>query len=576
MSTHDDFTATVGVALIESAGLLPWTAPLPPDLPGARGWYTPDAAGPSAVFVLPGDKLDADALSTTIAAWRAWLEGLRVDEAILLVVTADVGEESEPRGEWLDHPRWQPWLVDLASRRIERPAPEEGADAPPLGRFGQAVDAAIVSYFQGPAMTLTDLAEEERDRLAGKTPFLAWLDDQPAPASYILLGLVVGLYVITALASVGPLGPYAARSIREAAGVLVEGLMFPTPIALIQLGATFGPLVAQGEIWRLMAANYLHAHWIHILVGAASIAAMAPTLEKIFGTPKFLAIWTIAGATGAAASVAVNRDVIGVGASGALFGLIGAMLALGARFRGAIPSHQIRALRHVALILLGFNLILGATIPRVDNVAHLGGLLGGFAAAFMLGPHPALTGRKPRFLSGIALAVFPLLAVAAIATGLASAATGHMPRVALTGPTRDYVVTLPIDAHVSRDNQYLIVRNTRGEHYVLVHSVPNPEGEPAADRPAFTEATLDARTYEIARRYATQGARLVDSPAILQGGHHRFLMIPVAMPEGGREEICVTASQARIYAIRTRGLTTDPWVRRMRDQVLATFEMRAP
>lgn len=576
MSTQDDFTATVGVALIESAGLLPWTAPLPPALPGARGWYMPDAAGPSAVFVLPADALDAEALSAAIAAWRGWLEGLRVDAAILLVVTTNVGEETEPRGEWLDHPRWQPWLVDLASRRIERPAPEEGADAPPLDRFGQAVDAAVVSYFQGPAMTLTDLAEEERDRLAGKAPFLAWLDTQPAPASYLLLGLVVGLYLITALTSVGPLGPHAERSAWELGGVLVRGLLYPSTIALMQLGATFGPLVVQGEVWRLLAANYLHGNWIHILVGTASIAAMAPTLEKIFGTPKFLAIWTLAGATGAAASVAVNHDAIGVGASGALFGLVGAMLALGARFRGAIPGHQIRALRHVALVLLGFNLLLGATIPNIDNYAHLGGLFGGFTAAFLLGPHPALTGRKPGFLGGLALGVFPLLAVAAIATGLASSATGRMPQVALPGPTRDYVVTLPIDVQVTRDNQYLIVRSTRGEHYVLVHSVPNPEGEPAAGQPAFTEATLDARVYEVARRYATQGARLVDSPAVVTGGHHRFLMIPIAMPEGGREEIYVTASASRIYAIRTRGLTIDPWVRHTRDQLLATFEMRSP
>lgn len=576
MSTQDDFTATVGVALIESAGLLPWTAPLPPALPGARGWYMPDAAGPSAAFVLPADDLDGDALTAAIAAWRSWLEGLRAAEAILLIVTTDAGEDAEPRGEWLDHPRWQPWLVDLASRRIERPASEEGADAVPTGRFARTVDAAVVSYFQGPPMTLTDLAEEERDRLAGKAPFLAWLEDQAAPASYVLLGIVVGLYVIAGLATLGPPGAVLGRPPGEAAAAVADALLYPSYIALIQLGATFGPLVEQGEYWRLMAANYLHANWIHILVGAASIAAMAPTLEKIFGTPKFLAIWTIAGAAGAVASVAVNRDAVGVGASGALFGLVGAMLALGARFRGAIPAHQIRALRHVALLLLGFNLVLGMTLPRVDNVAHLGGLVGGFAVAFVLGPHPALIGRRPGRLGTLALGAFPLLAAAAIATGLAGSATGRMPQVPLAGPAQDFAITVPIDAQVSRDAQYLVVRGPRGEHYVLVHSVPNPEGEPNADRPAFTEATLGARVYEIARRYATQGARLVDAPAVVQGGHHRFLMVPVAMPEGGREEIYVTASQARIYAIRTRGLADDPWVARMRDQLLATFAMRTP
>ena len=576
MSTQDDFTATVGVALIESAGLLPWTAPLPPALAGARGWYTADAAGPSAVFVLGADGLDGEALTAVIAAWRDWLEGLRVAEAILLLVTDDAGEESDPRGVWPDHPRWQAWLVDLASRRIERPAQDAIAEPTPLAHFGQAVDGAVVSYFQGPAMTLTDLAEEERDRLAGKTPFLAWLDTQPAPASYVLLGLVLGLYFISALITVEPLAPFTGRTAWEAASIVAGGLQTPSHIALIQLGATMRPLVEQGEAWRLLAANYLHGNWAHVAVTAFSIGAMGPTLEKIFGTRRFLAIWVVAGAAGGAASAAVNLDAFSVGASGALFGLVGAMLALGARFRGAIPSHQIRAIRHVALVLLGVNLIIGATVPRVDNVAHLGGLLGGFGAAFVLGPHPILTGRPPRFWNGPALWVLPLLALAAVSTGLANSAVGRMPSVPLPGPTRDYVVTLPIDVPVDRVNQYLIVRSARADHFVLVHSVPNPEGTSTPGRPAFTEATLDLRVYEVARRYASQGARLVGSPAVMRGGHHRFLMIPVAMPEGEREEIYVTANPARIYAIRTRGLASDPWVARMRDQLIASFQIRTP
>lgn len=577
MSTQDDFTATVGVALIESAGLLPWTAPLPPALAGARGWYTPEATGPSAVFVLPADALDGEGLTAVVAAWRGWLAGLRVAEAVLLLVTTDAGEEAEPRGTWPDHPRWRPWLVDLASRRIERPASEDAKEGTPAAGFGLAVDAAIVAYFQGPPMTLADLAEEERGRLAGKTPFLAWIETRPAPASYLLFGLVLGLYGITALTTFEHAGPPTASGWAETARRAWDALLFQSPIALLQLGATQGELVVeQGEAWRLLAANYLHGFWAHILVAAFSILAMAPALEKVFGTPKFLAIWVIAGATGALASVAVNREALSVGSSGSLFGLVGAMFALGTRFKGAIPAHQIRAMRHLALLLVGMNLVIGMVLPRVDNMAHLGGLAGGFAAAFVLGPHPALTGRRTRPWARAALGVLPALALAAIATGLAYAAVGRMPQVPLLGPTRDYAVTLPIDVPVNRENPYLIVRNARGDRYVLVHSVPNPEGLATADRPAFTEATLDARVYEVARRYASQGARLVDGPAVVAGGHHRFLMIPVAMPEGGREEIYVTASPTRIFAIRTRGLAADPWVARMRDQMLATFEMRTP
>lgn len=581
MPPYDVFVATVGVTLMESAGCFPLPQPLPAALPNARGWRSRGEGPPGlpaverVVVVARADGLDGEGVAGAIAAWRTWLETFDPPEAILLLVTQDAPEDPEARGAWPDHPRWQAWQVDLAASRIDR-ATAEAAEESPLGAFGQAVDAAVVAYFEGPPMTLEDLAEEERALLAGKAPFLAFLDAQPAPASAVLFGIILGMFLITTWLTLGPdAGRYLAAPFAHGR-IIADALMNPSQIALLRLGATFRPLVEQGELWRIVAANYLHAGLPHFLVCAFSVVAMGPALEKIFSTPKFVAIWTIAGAAGGAASALVNRDAASVGASGALFGLLGAMLALGVRYRGAIPGHQIRAIRHAALVILGFNLILGLTFPNVDNVAHLGGLAGGLAAAFVLGPHPLLIGRKPRFWEGKALWAFPLLAAMALSTGLAGTASGHMPAVPLVGPTRDYVVTMPIDAQVDRASQYLIARSTRGERFVLVHSVPNPEGQPAPGRPALTEATLDAREYDLARRYASQGARLVDRPAVVTGGHHKFLMIPVAMPEGGREEIYVTASPERIFAIRTRGLATDPWVRGMRDQVLATFRMRTP
>lgn len=581
MSTYDDFTATVGVTLMESAGCLPWTAQLPPALQTARGWRS-RGEGPAelpaverVVVVAHADGLDGEGLAGAIAAWFRWLETFDPPEAILLLVTQDAPEDPEARGAWPDHPRWQAWQVDLAARRIDRSTAEDGEDVP-LGAFGQAVDAAVVAYFQGPSMTLDDLAEEESALLAGKAPFLAFLEAQPAPASTVLFGTILGMFLITTWLTLGPEPMHYLRAPLASGPVIADALMNPSQIALLRLGATFRPLVEQGEFWRILSANYLHAGLPHFLVCAFSVIAMGPALEKIFSTPKFVAIWTIAGAAGGAASALVNREAASVGASGALFGLLGAMLALGVRYRGAIPGHQIRAIRHAALMILGFNLILGLTFPNVDNVAHLGGLAGGLAAAFVLGPHPLLIGRKPRFWEGKALWAFPLLAAMALSTGLAGAAAGRMPAVPLIGPTRDYVVTMPIDAQVDRASQYLIARSLRGEHFVLVHSVPNPEGHAAPGRAALTEASLDQREYDLARRYASQGARLVDRPAVIAGGHHRFLMIPVAMPEGGREEIYVTASPERIFAIRTRGLAADPWVRTMRDQVLESFRMRTP
>ncbi|MEB3285783.1 MAG: rhomboid family intramembrane serine protease [Candidatus Sericytochromatia bacterium] len=259
-----------------------------------------------------------------------------------------------------------------------------------------------------------------------RAPFRDFLDTQRAFAAYVLVALILGMFLISTALTL-QIWAQAGVSVWniEAAFAAIKN---NSPIALVRLGSTLRPLIEQGELWRLMAANYLHAGLLHVFVNAYSVVALGPFLEKIFGTPRFLAIWVVSGTSGALASSWVHVHAASVGASGALFGLLGAMLSLGIRFRGAIPRHETRAIRDVALIMLGINLILGMSIPNVDNTAHLGGLFGGMITAFLLGPHPALlrepreTGQQPRWLW-----VFPIMALIAVVWGLVFALSGRVP-----------------------------------------------------------------------------------------------------------------------------------------------------
>jgi rhomboid protease GluP len=149
---------------------------------------------------------------------------------------------------------------------------------------------------------------------------------------------------------------------------------------LVRMGAMVPLLVAQGEYWRLFTAMFLHAGPIHLAFNTFALYLFGNLVEDSLGTARFLAVYLLAGLFASAASFALNPPgAAGVGASGAVFGLLGAWLAYNLRRRSlSLAQANIRG----ALMLIGINLVLGLTIRGVDNVAHIGGLVAGLVAGF--------------------------------------------------------------------------------------------------------------------------------------------------------------------------------------------------
>lgn len=211
--------------------------------------------------------------------------------------------------------------------------------------------------------------------------------------------------------------------------VLLSGSMFqPDLRALLLLGAKENTLIAQGQYWRLITATFLHANLIHIFFNGYALFALGPESERIYGTGRFLALYFLAGLGGSVASYLFS-PAPSVGASGAIFGLIGGLgvfFFLSRRALGDFARSQVQSMVAIAMI----NLIIGfASAGVIDNWGHMGGLVAGVAAGAALAPRltidadllpPVLERRFPPWGWPAALALaLALLALAVFLPGAA-------------------------------------------------------------------------------------------------------------------------------------------------------------
>lgn len=151
---------------------------------------------------------------------------------------------------------------------------------------------------------------------------------------------------------------------------------------LLRWGAKFGPLVAHGEWQRLLLCIFLHGNLWHLFFNIYALFQLGRITEGIYGQRKFLIIYLFSGITGSLFSFLFNFDRIGVGASGAIFGLAGTLLSGGLKYRNTSLSRLGMSIIPFVLI----NLLIGFTVPAIDNAAHVGGLLGGMFLGLVIAP----------------------------------------------------------------------------------------------------------------------------------------------------------------------------------------------
>ena len=177
---------------------------------------------------------------------------------------------------------------------------------------------------------------------------------------------------------------YALSLILDPSGIHISGdllsILSPSNQALYRLGMGGAVSMAAGHWWTLLTANYLHGGLLHILFNMLWLRQIGPLVEELYGSSRFIALYTLAGVFGSLTSVLAGTYFF-IGASGAILGLFGALLYYGRSRGGTFGSMIFRQMLIWAIIAFA----IGFFIPGVDNWGHFGGLVIGLATGWLLG-----------------------------------------------------------------------------------------------------------------------------------------------------------------------------------------------
>jgi len=234
----------------------------------------------------------------------------------------------------------------------------------PVG--GGAKNAALPSSAQGEAGVAEPVVAPNNDINEGIAAFQQQLAIL-TPRAFLTPAIVaINLIVFT---------------IMIAAGVHI---MSPKIVDLLAWGANYAPKTTGGEWWRLVTSNYLHIGVIHIAFNMWVFWSVGQFVERLVGNLGFFLVYLFSGVVGGFATVLWNPGVVSAGASGAVFGVYGCLLAFLALGRGSIPRPVLKALGNNAVFFVVVNVLYGMGNENVDMAAHLGGLAAGFVSGLIL------------------------------------------------------------------------------------------------------------------------------------------------------------------------------------------------
>lgn len=193
----------------------------------------------------------------------------------------------------------------------------------------------------------------------------------------------------------------------------------PNSLQLIRWGADFGPLTLTGQWWRLLSSNYVHIGLLHLALNMWCLFDLGFLAENLYGRWTFLALYLCTGISGSLASLVRNPLTVSAGASGAIFGVAGALITT--LYLGDLPlaRHTLKTSLGSLLLFAGYNLAYGFFKGGIDNGAHLGGLVSGLALGAILSRdfRPSLSHRQLRPYLFPATALVLLLGAAGLRQG---------------------------------------------------------------------------------------------------------------------------------------------------------------
>lgn len=215
-----------------------------------------------------------------------------------------------------------------------------------------------------PQMPHSTTADEDEEELGEEMP------SPPPYVSYTMIAVITLIFAVMWWQSGGNLGALTIDGEYSVADLY---------------GQKNNELIRAGQYWRFLTPVFLHGSPIHLITNALSLYWLGTQIEKIYGARRFLIIYILAGIAGNLVSF-MQTATPSLGASGAIFGLVGAGLIFPLRFRSLIRTEARDSILKNLLTITAINIGIGFSIPNVDNFAHMGGLIGGALVALFLIP----------------------------------------------------------------------------------------------------------------------------------------------------------------------------------------------
>ncbi|KAI3715729.1 hypothetical protein L6452_22715 [Arctium lappa] len=181
----------------------------------------------------------------------------------------------------------------------------------------------------------------------------------------------------------GPVNKRILTDILLAVNVLAYVAQVASQGKLLMWGAKVNGLIDKGELWRLVTSAFLHANVGHLMINCYSLNSIGPTMEHLSGPRRYLAIYMTSAVASSTMSYWLSKAPA-VGASGAIFGLVGSFAIFVLRHNNMVKG-GVGDLKHVARVI-ALNMAIGMLSRGIDNWGHLGGLIGGIATSWLIGP----------------------------------------------------------------------------------------------------------------------------------------------------------------------------------------------
>ncbi len=286
------------------------------------------------------------------------------------------------------------------------------------------------------------------------------------------------------------------------AAMALEGVaMNPNSRQLIEWGANFGPYTLGGQPWRLLTSMFVHGGLLHILFNMWCLWDLGTMAEGLYGHWTFALVYLISGIGGSLASVWWHPVGVSVGASGAIFGIVGALIASHYLGEFSAPMVVVRSRLRSVLVFAGYSMIFGAVSGITDNAAHIGGLVTGLVFGALI----ARVSPEPNLLRRLSILLFVGLIVLGAGAGLYR--------------SRSYLIHVQRGAELIEDNKMdqaitelqTAIRQRSGyapAHFALAHAYFDKKQYPLAEAELkrVLEITPDQNgaRYELGMAYFNQ------------------------------------------------------------------------